>query len=39
MNDIFMKCLRPIARMMRKQMTLAEKAGLEVEVGSDHKLD
>lgn len=33
MNDVFMKCLMPIAQMMRKQMTLAERAGLEVEVG------
>jgi hypothetical protein len=39
MNDLFMECLRPIARMMRKQMNLAKKAGLEVEVGLTHKLD
>lgn len=35
MNEIFMKCLKPIAEMMREQLTLAEKSELQVEVGTD----
>jgi hypothetical protein len=35
MNEIFMKCLKPIAEMMRQQLALAEKSKLQVEVFTD----
>lgn len=32
MKDVFMKCLKPIGRMMRQQLALAKESKLEVEV-------